>query len=93
MRRALSLVEYTPRSGVRLTVEERDALVKLVPGLTAKPEPGSSDVYTVAGGSTVGVARVGDLVVELQPKVGPAAILSCFRTNLINGPGRLQRLS
>ena len=72
---SLSLVEYVPRRGVRLSVDQRDALLGLVPGLMARPEVGTSDVYTLVNGSTVGVVQVGDLIVELQPKVGPAAVL------------------
>jgi 5-methylcytosine-specific restriction enzyme subunit McrC len=40
-----------------------------------QPSPGSTDTYTLVSGSTVGVARVGDLTVELRPKVGTAAVL------------------
>lgn len=75
MTRTLSLVEYLPQRGVRLTVNERDELTSLVSGLTVKPEPGSIDLYTVTSGSTVGIVHIGDLVIELQPKVGPAAVL------------------
>ena len=75
MTRTLVLTEYVPSEPVPLMVAERDALRHLVPGLTAQPVPGSTDTYTLTGGSTVGVARVGDLTVELRPKVGVAAVL------------------
>src|SRR5450755_1783624 len=73
--RTLILTEYTPSPPVQLTVGERDLLRQLVPELTMQPVSGSTDTYIVIGGSTVGVARVGDLTVELRPKIGVAAML------------------
>ncbi len=75
MTRTLVLTEYTPSDPIRLAVADRDSLRRLVPGLTVEPIPGSTDTYTLIGGSMVGVARVGDLTVELRPKVGTAAVL------------------
>jgi 5-methylcytosine-specific restriction enzyme subunit McrC len=43
--------------------------------LTITPTPGSTDTYILTSGSTVGVAQVGDLTVELRPKIGVAAVL------------------
>jgi len=37
--------------------------------------PGSTDAYTLTGGSTVGVVRVNDPTIELRSKVGVAAVL------------------
>lgn len=73
--RNLVLTEYIPSPPVAMAVAERDALRQLVPGLTVTPVTGSTDTYTLTAGSTVGVARVGDLTVELRPKVGIAAVL------------------
>ena len=47
----------------------------MLAGLTITPAPGSVDSYILTSGSTVGVARVGDLTVELQPKIGVAPVL------------------
>ncbi len=69
------LTEYRPSEPVVLSVTERDALRALVPGLTAEPVAGSTDTYLLKGGSSVGVVRVGDLTVELRPKVGIAPVL------------------
>ncbi len=44
-------------------------------GLTIEPVTGSTDTYTITGGSMVGVVRVGELTVELRPKVGIAPVL------------------
>jgi 5-methylcytosine-specific restriction enzyme subunit McrC len=73
--RRLVLTEYAPSSPVELSVAERDGLRALVPGLTAEPAAGSTGLYTLTGGSTVGVVRVGELTVELRPKVGIAPVL------------------
>lgn len=75
MRPPLVLTEYESSGPVGLSVTERDALRGLVPGLTIEPVAGSTDTYTITGGSSVGVVRVGDLTVELRPKVGIAPVL------------------
>jgi 5-methylcytosine-specific restriction enzyme subunit McrC len=75
MMRTLILTEYVQSEPVTLTIMERDLLCQLIRGLTVQPVPGSTDTYTLTGGSMVGVARVGDLTVELRPKIGPAAVL------------------
>lgn len=75
MRPPLVLTEYMPSAPVSLSVTERDGLRGLVRGLTIEPVAGSTDTYTITGGSLVGVVRVGDLTVELRPKVGIAPVL------------------
>jgi 5-methylcytosine-specific restriction enzyme subunit McrC len=75
MRQPVVLTEYATSAPIPLSVAERDALRQLVPGLTITPAPGSTDTYTLTSGSTVGVARVGELTVELRPKIGIAAVL------------------
>lgn len=73
--RTVALTEYVPTEPVPLTITERDTLRQLVPGLTITPVPGNTDTYTLTGSSTVGVARTGDLTVELRPKIGIPAVL------------------
>jgi 5-methylcytosine-specific restriction enzyme subunit McrC len=73
--RTVVLTEYVPSVPVPLSVGQRDALLRLVSGLIITPAPGSTDTYTLTSGSTVGVARVGELTVELRPKIGVAAVL------------------
>jgi 5-methylcytosine-specific restriction enzyme subunit McrC len=73
--RTVVLTEYVPSTPVPLSVTQRDALRQLVTGLAVTPAPGSTDRYTLTSGSTVGVARVGELTIELRPKIGVAAVL------------------
>jgi 5-methylcytosine-specific restriction enzyme subunit McrC len=73
--RRLVLTEYKTSASTPLNITQRDALRQLIPGLTVEPAPGSTESYVLTGGSTVGVARVGDLTVELRPKVGIAPVL------------------
>jgi 5-methylcytosine-specific restriction enzyme subunit McrC len=71
----LVLIEHRPTGPVELTVPQRDALRALVPRLSISPAPASVDRYILTNDSTVGAAGVGDLLVELQPKVGLAPVL------------------
>ena len=73
--RTVVLTEYVPSEPIALSVAQRDALGKLVKGLTITPAAGSTDTYTLTSSSTVGVARVGDLTLELRPKIGVAPVL------------------
>lgn len=75
MRQPLVLTEYQPSDPVTLSVAERDTLAQLVPGLTIQPTSGTTDSYRLTSGSDVGVVRVGDLTVELRPKVGVAPVI------------------
>ena len=73
--RTVVLTEYVRSEPIALSVAQRDALGKLVKGLTITPAAGSTDTYTLTSSSTVGVARVGDLTLELRPKIGVAPVL------------------
>ena len=73
--RTVALTEYVRSEPVALSIAQRDALGKLVKGLTITPAAGSTDTYTLTSSSTVGVARVGDLTLELRPKIGVAPVL------------------
>lgn len=75
MTRTIVLTEYARSDPVALSVSQRDVLGKLVKGLAITPAAGSTDTYTLTSSSTVGVARVGDLTLELRPKVGVAPVL------------------
>jgi 5-methylcytosine-specific restriction enzyme subunit McrC len=73
--RTLVLTEYRASDPMPLSTVERDTLKQLVPELVIQPAPGSTETYTLTGGSTVGVVRVGDLTVELRPKIDVAPVL------------------
>ena len=73
--RSVVLTEYVASEPVPLTVSQRDTLLQLVRGLAITPAPGSTETYILRAGSTVGVVRVGDLTIEIRPKVGIAALL------------------
>ncbi len=69
MRPPLRLCEHRPREGIRLSTIERDLLRELVPDMGISPMPGERDMYTLTPSSTVGVVRIGDLAIEIRPKV------------------------
>ncbi len=74
--RRLDLQEYQTSCPYDLTVEERDALVGVVEGLTLEPVAGKSSKYTIRPGSSVGAVEIGDLSVLIRPKIGIAKLLS-----------------
>ena len=65
----LQLREHLDSDPVELNITERDALSRLLPRGTIAPVPGLADSYTVNPRNTVGVARTGELVVEIRPKL------------------------
>jgi 5-methylcytosine-specific restriction enzyme subunit McrC len=73
--RTVVLTEYVSSEPIMLSLAQRDALGQLVSGLTITPEAGRTDTYTLTSSSSVGVARVGDLTLELRPKIGIAPVL------------------
>lgn len=73
--RSVVLTEYRPSSPVHLSREQRDQLRELVPGISVEAASGSDDLYVLRCGASVGVVRVGDLTIELLPKVGLAPVL------------------
>lgn len=70
----LRLCEHRTKRSVPLSQSELVALRSMVPSVTIQPaeEPGHFDLTP---GSIVGTARIGDLHVELRPKVGVGRLL------------------
>lgn len=68
--------EWATTQSVHLTVDERDALATQIPSLRVSPSRHSSDQYDLTPGSTVGTVRVGDVTVEIEPKIGPAKVIA-----------------
>ena len=67
--RTLSLAEYHTTPSVALTLTERDALQRLVPSLGVAPAAGTRNHYDLTPGSWVGAVALGDLAVEIRPKL------------------------
>ncbi len=67
--RTLRLTEYTAEVAVPLTAEERDAIKIMVPSLTIAPSAGTVDHYDLTPSSMVGVLRIGDLQIEIAPRL------------------------
>ncbi len=65
----IQLREYDESEPIKLSIVERDALQRLIGRATISPVAERSDHYTINPKNTVGVARTGDLVVEIQPKL------------------------
>src|SRR4051812_4020138 len=62
----LRLREHEPRSGVALSIGQRDELAKVV---AVRPSAGEEGVYELTPGSTIGALRLDGLDVVIEPKV------------------------
>ena len=71
----LRLREYTKTVGVDLTATERDALRALIPSLSISPTIGEEGRYDVTPASTVGILRIGELQVEIAPRLPVERVL------------------
>lgn len=70
-----TLSEYAPKK-LALTVEQRDALLALLPGVSIRPELGTEDVYEVTPSSYVGALTLGDnLEIVVRPKFSTAEVM------------------
>jgi len=67
--RRLTLHEYRTEPQVRLSAEERDALLRSVPSLTMTPSVGLEGHYDLTPSSHVGAVEVGSLSVTILPKI------------------------
>lgn len=65
----ISLREYETSSPVTLTVDQRDALRRMVPDLRIDVAPGESSAYLLTPGSRIGAVALDDLAVEIAPKL------------------------
>ena len=74
--RQLDLTEYEQSEPYTLSVAGRDALRAVVPSLTIEPEPGRESAYRITPSSTVGAVEIGDLSVQIRPKIGIPQLLS-----------------
>jgi 5-methylcytosine-specific restriction enzyme subunit McrC len=71
----ISLREYETSAPISLTVDQRDALRKLVPDLRIEAAPGESSAYLLTPGSRVGAVVLEDLAIEIVPKLSIQRVL------------------
>ena len=70
----LDLKEYEKSEAVPLSASQRDALLGL--GILAvEPAPGAGNAYHLTPGSTIGALEIGDLSVNIRPKLPIARVL------------------
>lgn len=71
----ISLREHETSSPISLTVEQRDALRKLVPDLRIEAAPGELSAYLLTPGSRVGAVALEHLAVDIAPKLSIQRVL------------------
>lgn len=69
MMRPLRLREHTTTQGVPLTPTQVDGIRRCVSSLQVQPSPGQAGHYDLRPGSQVGVLAIGDLDIEIRPKL------------------------
>lgn len=67
--RTLQLREHAATIGVALSPDEVDDLRRTVPSVAVQPTPGQRHRFDVRPGATVGIVRLGELTVSIQPKL------------------------
>lgn len=67
--RYLTLREYETQERVALSVEERDALRTLVRDIAITPSLGQRDTYDIRPDRFIGAVQIGDLAIDIQPKL------------------------
>lgn len=65
----LTLFEHQPMQGAQLSMEQRDALRRLVPSVSVVPTPGREGAYDLTPGSVIGAVALPGLAVEIRPKI------------------------
>jgi 5-methylcytosine-specific restriction enzyme subunit McrC len=71
----LRLQEHVPSRGVKLAVEQRDALLASGAGIMVVPSPGTEDAYDLTPGSTVGSVRLPGCDIVICPKLAVERVL------------------
>ncbi len=67
--RQITLVEYQTKPAVLLSLEERDLLRHISPGIAMSPTPGSSEHYDLTPDSRIGAISLQNLAIEIRPKI------------------------
>lgn len=73
--RRLLFTEFTTQSNVPLSLEERDAVRRLHPGMRMEPTLGLVDRYNLTPDQHIGIVCHRDLVLEIQPKIPISSVL------------------
>lgn len=73
--RRLTLTEFRTQSAVALSVNERDAVRRLHPGIRVEPTLGSEGRYDLTPDQRVGLVCLPNLVIEVRPKVPMSSVL------------------
>ena len=73
--RRLPLIEFQTKTGVPLTVAERDAVRRLHPGLRVEPSAGTEGRYDLTPDQRIGLVCLPSLVLEIQPKFPMSSVL------------------
>ncbi len=73
--RRLKLIEYRKEPAYQLSVDERDGLRRLHPGITIEPALGHSGRYDITADQRIGIVCLPALTVEICPKVPLESVL------------------
>ena len=73
--RRLRLTEFRTQPAVALSVDERDAVRRLHPGIRVEPTLGSEDRYDLTPDQRIGVVCLPTLIIEVRPKVPMSSVL------------------
>lgn len=73
--RRLNLAEFRTEQAVTLSVEERDALRRLHPGIRIEPTLGSEGRYDLTPDQRIGLVCLPNLLIEVRPKLPLSSVL------------------
>lgn len=73
--RRLILNEFRTERGVELSIDEREALRALHPGIKVEPTPYLKDRYDLTPDQRIGIVSLPSVVVEIRPKVPMSSVL------------------
>lgn len=73
--RRLTLTEFKTQPAVALSVDERDAVRRLYPGIRLEPTLGSDGCYDLTPDQRIGLVCLPSLVIEVRPKVPMSSVL------------------
>src|SRR5437867_135487 len=73
--RRLKLVEFRTERAVPLSIDQRDALRRLHPGIRIEPTTGAAELFDLTADQRVGVISLPSVVIEVRPKVPMSSVL------------------